>query len=187
MHDVNASILSHLFELAFILTRDNRLHQWLTGCGIVVEFFQGLSFAFYPDIAFGSPLLQNILYQFLLPWHDDRIYWAIVILVFIEALFLLKLGYEHQKTGGIQSLRILVAARVLVGALGTILFFPVLERLLEPLLPLGWAPRAKRYGPDVDIFAVCVSTVSVVLFYLPALAVAGLFFEPGIQHGSREH
>ena len=124
-------IKSTVFEVFYLLTKDNVVIDKLVAYGNGVDMVQDLSYVFYKTVPW-----QNYKFQLicsLLTLNVKNIYLSALALVFVLS-FVMSFGflcYQVQTSGTIYTSTLLKATRYQYGLLSTFLFFPTIEQLIN--------------------------------------------------------
>lgn len=119
------------FELAYSLICENHLIHILEFFSCAFEGIQLSAFVFSPKyLVWNRPLIQNILQYTLIYFPVNPLLFSMSACVLFMLLLLVILLWQISQRGGISSFLVLQWARIVLGILSSILFFPILENAI---------------------------------------------------------
>ncbi|KAL7753046.1 hypothetical protein RI367_001497 [Sorochytrium milnesiophthora] len=149
------------FELVYSITCENKIIHVLDAINYVWEFFQLAALVFARQVPWGAQNFQTGLSYVLLSFEDRINTYVYMWLVILMDLLLIYLMVELHRKGGINSFRTLSVCRVLVGVLGTSLFFPILKESLWFISQFAFlGANSGIQLPEVIVVAVVVPELS---------------------------
>eukprot|EP00834_Sanchytrium_tribonematis_P000355 NODE_7_length_67686_cov_1.621421.p1 type:complete len:1119 gc:universal NODE_7_length_67686_cov_1.621421:9929-6573(-) len=152
-------ISSTVFEVFFLLGKDNEIIDKLTALGHVTDIAQNLSYIFYNTIPWQNVIMQEIFMYMNLNITSPYLYVIAVVFVLLFLASFATLCYQIQNRGSVSASKLLEATRYQYGLLSTFLFFPSIDQLLNYM----------TFGSDVS--SILLTTISLVLFVIYSTVV----------------
>ena len=124
-------IKSTIFEVFFLLAKDNEIIDKMTAFGHFSDILQNLSIVFYVTIPWKSFYLQIVCLFTNLNITNPYMFGVSVAIVLAFLSSFGVLCYQVQVYGSISSSRMLTYTRYQYGLLSTVFFFPTVDQLLN--------------------------------------------------------
>ncbi|KAI9187735.1 hypothetical protein H9P43_002126 [Blastocladiella emersonii ATCC 22665] len=153
--------LSFLFDLAFSLSCDNEVADYLEFLARAVVCMQFLAFVMPPWMtAWNAPRLQSGLQWFVLSFGGETELYVLLVIVVIYGVVLLRVCYDVYNQGIAPKSRHLRIARFLHALCSTVLFIPIAYTAARVLV------YQVRNLPNLAAAAVPATTAQIVIFFL---------------------
>eukprot|EP00835_Amoeboradix_gromovi_P000283 NODE_10_length_47437_cov_0.363429.p1 type:complete len:1206 gc:universal NODE_10_length_47437_cov_0.363429:13687-10070(-) len=157
-------IKSNLFEVFYLLTKDNEVIDKMVSYGHITDIFQNLAFVFYKTIPWNNKLFQLLCSCLTVSVSNSYL----STLTFIFVLWFLcgfsHLCYQVHSSGGIYTANLLKVTRYQYGILSTMLYFPTVEQLLT-LISLKDPGSIITIG--ILVFYTCLVSLGSFLLFSP--------------------
>lgn len=164
-------LMGSIFNFAFLITRDNALIDRLHQFAQVVELLQMHSFCLKAAVGWNAPIVETIAGALVGRTADPGVFYTCLAFAALQFALLAFILHQLSSTASSSLLTMLRALRLIMSLAATVLFFPVLEVLLEPFAEL-------HAGHLQTAHFLILAPIGIVLFLIPVLIVTLLWFDP---------
>eukprot|EP00834_Sanchytrium_tribonematis_P001490 NODE_37_length_35953_cov_1.028037.p2 type:complete len:841 gc:universal NODE_37_length_35953_cov_1.028037:9620-12142(+) len=161
-------IKSTVFEVFFLLAKDNEIIDKLVAIGHLTDVVQNLAYIFYYTIPWGNPVFQNICMYLNLNFKNNVVFAISLLFILLFIFNFSYLCWQVQSNGSIHTTKILAVTRYQYGLLSTLLFFPTLEQLLNNI----------EFDTGLALFIALVCIMVLIVYCIIVCLGAFLLFSP---------